>query len=37
MEFVEINCLYPACIMLLTTIKNDYELPLNISMKNINI
>ncbi|CAD8089599.1 unnamed protein product [Paramecium primaurelia] len=37
MEFVEINCLYPACIMLLQTIKNDYELPLNISMKNINV
>ncbi|CAD8198753.1 unnamed protein product [Paramecium octaurelia] len=35
MEFIEINCLYPACIMLLTSIKNDYEMPLNISMKNI--
>lgn len=30
-----INCLYPACIMLINTIKNDYEIPLNISMSNI--
>ncbi|CAD8104832.1 unnamed protein product [Paramecium sonneborni] len=35
LEFVQLNCLYPACIMLLTAIKNDFELPLNISMKNI--
>ncbi|CAD8119529.1 unnamed protein product [Paramecium sonneborni] len=35
LEFTQINCLYPACIMLLTAIKNDYELPLNISIKNI--
>ncbi|CAD8199978.1 unnamed protein product [Paramecium pentaurelia] len=35
LEFNQITCLYPACIMLLSGIKNDYELPINISMSNI--
>ncbi|CAD8202516.1 unnamed protein product [Paramecium octaurelia] len=35
LEFNQITCLYPACIMQLSGIKNDYELPINISMSNI--
>lgn len=35
MTLDSVNCLYPACIMLITSIKNDYELPLNITMSNI--